>query len=113
MRLSQILATWPRKRPNGHIWTGKHRMVLKVREQDIKTMDRQIKMEVANTHLCLNPFITPEQENIAMKAREQNSPRPDQVLFRLRKKKIESTVMAPTYAEDNFKQLVRNVSWEV
>lgn len=29
----------------------------------------------------------------------------------MRKKKIESTVMAPTFAVDNIKHLAHNVSW--
>ena len=32
-------------------------------------------------------------------------------IFRMRKKKIESTVMAPTFAVDNIKHLAHNVSW--
>ena len=34
------------------------------------------------------------------------------LIFRMRKAKIEATVMAPTYVEDNIKHLAHNVSWE-
>lgn len=107
-----MLAMWPRKRPNGHIWSGKHKMVLKVKDKDVANLEKDIKMEKANMHICLNPYITPEQERIAMKTREGAGLRPDQLLFRLRKAKIEATVMAPTFAEDNVKHLAHNVKWE-
>jgi hypothetical protein len=42
MRLSQLLMVWPKKRPNGYIWSGKHRMVLKVQPWHLKGMDRDI-----------------------------------------------------------------------
>jgi len=45
MRLTQILAVWPRKRPNGHIWSGKHRMVEKVKDWHMVKMEKNIKME--------------------------------------------------------------------
>jgi len=112
MRLSQILMMWPKKRPNGHIWSGKHQMVRMVRQKDVDNMDKQIKMEKANTYICLNPYFTPEQERIAMKAREKQGLRGDQLLFKLRKAKAEATVMAPTFAEDNVKHMAHNVSWE-
>ena len=60
----------------------------------------------------MRPFITPEEERIARSVREEKEPRADQLLFRLRKEKMESTVMAPTYAEDNIRHLAHNVSWE-
>lgn len=108
-----MLAMWPRKRPNGHIWSGKHKMVLLVKDKDVARMDKEIKREKANMHICLNPYITPEQERVAMKTREGVGLRPDQLLYKMRKAKIESTVMAPTFVEDNVKHLAHNVSWEV
>ena len=33
-------------------------------------------------------------------------------LVRMRKARIEQTAMAPTYAEDNIKHLMKNVKWE-
>ena len=42
MRLSQLLLTWPKKRPNGYIWSGKHRMVLKVQPWHLKGLNRDI-----------------------------------------------------------------------
>ena len=33
-------------------------------------------------HICLNPYITPDQERIAMKTREGVGLRPDQILFK-------------------------------
>ena len=44
MRLSQILAVWPRNRPNGHIWSGKHRMVEKVKHNHMVKMEKSIQM---------------------------------------------------------------------
>ena len=44
MRLSQILCKWPRKRPNGYIWSGKHQMVLKVKDKHLNSMEKQIEM---------------------------------------------------------------------
>jgi len=112
MRLSQILAVWPRNRPNGHIWSGKHRMVEKVKHNHMVKMEKSIQMEKNNMHICLNPYLTPDQERIAMKTREGVGLRPDQILFKMRKAKAEATVMAPTFAEDNIKHLAHNVSWE-
>jgi len=56
MRLTQILAIWPRNRPNGHIWSGKHRMVEKVKENHLKAMDKNIKM-VRFLCLCVSSWI--------------------------------------------------------
>ena len=39
-----MLAMWPRKRPNGHIWSGKHKMVLKVKDKDVANLEKDIKM---------------------------------------------------------------------
>ena len=44
MRLSQILCKWPRNRPNGYIWSGKHQMVLKVKDKHLNSMEKQIAM---------------------------------------------------------------------
>lgn len=46
MRLSLVLNKWPRSRPNGYIWSGKHQMVRKVRESHINTMEKQIEMVI-------------------------------------------------------------------
>jgi len=78
----------------------------------MKSMDKDMKIEKANMHFCLNPYITPEQERIAMKSREGDGLRADQILFKMRKAKIEATNMAPTFAEDNVKFLAHNVTWE-
>jgi len=88
-------------------------MVKLVNDTDKMKMTKDLKREQANMHICLNPYITPEQERIAMKRREGAGSRPDQLLFKMRKAKIEATVMAPTFAEDNVKHLAHNVSWEV
>ena len=44
MRLTQLLCKWPRSRPNGHIWTGKHKMVRLVKNNHLNAMDKQIEM---------------------------------------------------------------------
>jgi len=69
-------------------------------------------MEKNNAYACLNPFISPEEERVAMEAREKTGLRADQLLFKMRKAKLEATVMAPTFVEDNIKHLAHNVSWE-
>jgi len=112
MRLTQILLKWPRSRPNGNIWIGKDKMVRLVKPKDLNKMEKQIALEKKNSYACLNPYISPEEERIAMAARENIGPRPDQLLFRLRKKRAEVTSMAPTFAEDNLRHLAHNVSWE-
>ena len=38
--------------------------------------------EKKNSYACLNPYISPEEERIAVAARENIGPRPDQLLFR-------------------------------
>jgi len=87
-------------------------MVRLVKEKDINNMQKEIAREKSNIHICLNPYITPEQERVTMKVREGTELRPDQIMFKLRKAKIEATVMAPTFVEDNIKHLAHNVSWE-
>ena len=44
MRLTEILCRWPRKRPNGYIWSGKHQMVRLVKEHHLKKLNKQIEM---------------------------------------------------------------------
>ena len=108
-----MLLKWPRRRPNGSIWIGKDQMVRLVREKNQKKLNKQIEM--------------------AMAARDTNEQKPEHLLFmcvlysvhfqiyvnyivrvfdnfRMRKKKIESTVMAPTFAVDNIKHLAHNVT---
>ena len=51
MRLSQILCKWPRARPNGHIWTGKHRMVRLVKDHHLNKMNKQIEMASNTPHI--------------------------------------------------------------
>jgi len=87
-------------------------MVLKVQPWHLNKMKKDIDREKKNTKLCMNPFITPEQERVATKAREGQGLRPDQILFKMRKARIEGTVMAPTYVEDQIKHMMHNVKWE-
>ena len=42
MRLTQLLMTWPKKRPNGNIWIGKNRMVEKVQPWHMNGMEKDI-----------------------------------------------------------------------
>ena len=49
MRLSLTLYKWPRSRPNGYIWSGKHQMVRKVRDSHLNTMKNQIEMVITIT----------------------------------------------------------------
>ena len=49
MRLSLTLCKWPRSRPNGYIWSGKHQMVRKVRDSHLNTMKNQIEMVITIT----------------------------------------------------------------
>merc|ERR1719309_209226 len=58
--------------------------------------------------ICLNPYVTPEQERIATKARRKTELREDQILFRMRKARIEATYMAPTEVEDAMSPLHPN-----
>ncbi len=75
-------------------------------------MDRDIYREKQNTYICLNPYLNPEQERIGTEARAAADVRPDQHMFRMRKARIEGSLMAPTYVEDNLKHLKHNVTWE-
>jgi len=112
MRLTQLLTMWPKTRPKGAIWSGKQQMVRKVEPWHLNQLNKDIQREKKNAHICLNPCITPEQERVGLAAAEKTQPRKDQLLFRLRKAKIESTTMAPTFVEDNIKHLKHNISWE-
>ena len=38
--------------------------------------------EKKNAYVCLNPFISPEEERVAMEVREKTGVRADQLLFR-------------------------------
>merc|ERR1719402_982005 len=49
--------------------------------------------------ICLNPYVKPEL-------------REDQILFRMRKARIEATYMAPTEVEDSMSHMLHNVPWE-
>jgi len=111
MRLTQLLMIWPKKRPNGNIWKGKNSMVRTVQPWNLNALDKDIAREKKNIHICLNPVLTPEEERRSIAAR-QGALRVDQVLFRMRKARIEQTAMAPTHAEDNLKHLTHNVRWE-
>ena len=39
-----MLCKWPRERPNGYIWNGKHQMVKLVKEKDLRPMRKQLEM---------------------------------------------------------------------
>ena len=60
MRLSLVLYKWPRSRPNGYIWSGKHQMVRKVREGHLAGMQKQIEMvitlilNISALHSCVS-----------------------------------------------------------
>ena len=82
MRLTSVLLTWPKKRPRGFIWIGADQMVRKVQPWHLRKMQQHIEMEKRNTMICLNPYVTPEQERIAAKARSKTELREDQILFR-------------------------------
>jgi len=77
----------------------------------MNALEKNIAREKKNIHMCLNPILTPEEERQSVPAR-QGALRVDQVLFRMRKARLEQTAMAPTHAEDNIKHLMSNVKWE-
>jgi hypothetical protein len=102
---------WPKKRPNGNIWKGKNSMVRTVKPWNLNALDNDIAREKKYIHICLNPALSPEEERRSIAARA-GALRVDQVLFRMRKARLEQTAMAPTHAEDNLKHLTHNVRWE-
>jgi len=110
MRLTPILLRWPKKRPNGYIWNGKHQMVRKVEPWHLKSMDKDIQREKRNVHLCLNPYLTPEEERVGTANREVL--RADTYQFKLRKSFIESTSWKPRYVEEGFESLQKSTKWE-
>jgi len=102
---------WPKKRPNGYIWNGKQQMVRKVQPWHIKSMDRDIEREKKNVHLCLNPYLTPEEERIGTANREVE--RMDTYNFMLRKSRIEGSYhWRPRYVEEGFASLQQSTKWE-
>jgi hypothetical protein len=113
MRLSLALFTWPKKRPNGNIWIGKNRMVLKVYDRNLKKLQESLDLEKRNIQICMNPYFTPEQERLVTEQRKKEGDQPEQLLFKLRKAKAEASCMAPTFAEDNIRHMQHNVPWDV
>jgi len=111
MRLTALLAMWPKKRPNGNIFNGTNKMVRKTESWHLNALSKDVEREQKNIQVLLRPFLSPAEERRSAPAR-QGALRPDQILFRMRKAKAEQTVMAPTFAEDNVKHLLHNVMWE-
>ena len=56
MRLSQILCKWPRNRPHGYIWNGKHQMVRKVTDKHLNKMEKQIEMVLSKWDINIFTF---------------------------------------------------------
>ena len=97
-----MLVKWTRRRLNGNIWIGKDQMVRLVREKDLKKLNKQIEMvqfedldpltfypfcyyfylqEKKNSYAILKPYISPEEERIAMAARDTNEQKLEHLLF--------------------------------
>ena len=105
MRLTSILLKWPKVRPNGHIWIGKDRMVGKVHPITKSYIERDVEREKNNLFYLVNPAVTTEAESAYFQHINETGPRPDEVWWKLRKEKVESTSMAPVPLSDHYQPL--------
>ena len=108
MRLTNILLKWPKVRPNGNIWIGKDRMVGKVHPVTKSHMKRDVEREKNNLFYLVNPAVSIEAESAYFQHINETGPRPDQVYWKLKKEKVESTYMAPVPLSDHYLPLNRH-----
>ena len=108
MRLTSILLKWPKQRPNGNIWIGKHRMVGKVHPAVKSHIERDVEREKNNLFYCVNPAVSIAAEDAYFKYKNETGPMPNQEWWKLRKEHIESTYMAPIPLSDHYEPLNRH-----
>ena len=108
MRLTNILLKWPKVRPNGNIWIGKDRMVGKVHPVTKSHMKRDVEREKNNLFYLVNPAVSIEAESAYFQHMNETGPRPDQVYWKLKKEKVESTYAAPVPLSDHYLPLNRH-----
>lgn len=110
MRLSLVLSKWPKVRPTGHIWTGKHRMERKVEFWHKKNLVKDIEREKQNTFYCMNPAVTVDQERKLYETSEE--PRGDQLWFQMRKARLENSAYAPRPISTHYDTLKTTGTWQ-
>eukprot|EP00088_Acartia_fossae_P053379 TRINITY_DN6075_c0_g1_i4.p1 TRINITY_DN6075_c0_g1~~TRINITY_DN6075_c0_g1_i4.p1 ORF type:complete len:115 (-),score=12.48 TRINITY_DN6075_c0_g1_i4:4-348(-) len=112
MHLSEVLLRWPKKMPRGSIWIGKQQMVRNVEPRQIRALNKQIDLEKRNAHICLNPYLTPEQERVGNAERELTVPPRGEIMFKLRKARQEQEYFRPVRVEEGIERMKHNVVWE-
>jgi len=112
MRLSMILAKWPKKLPNGNIWIGKYRMVHKPNKRSCAILNQDIQREKWNLKMVLNPAISREEEDKLFKELEEKSVDYPRLTFQMRKYKNECIRDAPMPLSQHYNNLRSNEGWE-
>ena len=108
MRLTNILLKWPKVRPHGNIWIGKHRMVGKVDPVMKGHMKRDVEREKNNLFYLVNPAVSIEAESAYFQHLNENEPSAGEEWFKLEKQKVESSYMAPVPLSDHYLPLNRH-----
>jgi len=109
MRLSAVLAQWPKIRPNGYIWDGKHRMVNRMLEPNRNRLMKKVEVEKSNMFYLLHPAVSFEAEDAFHKHMSKIQPSEMDVKHQLEKAKLENTKYAPIPMSDHY-DIVENLA---
>jgi len=90
-----VLAQWPKTRPNGHIWSGKHRMVNRMLEPNRNRLMKKVELEKSNMFYILHPAVSFEAEDAFHKHMSKIQPSEMDVKHQLAKAELENTSWAP------------------
>jgi len=111
MRLSLILAKWPKIRPNGNIWIGKHKMVLKVSDRRKGALLEDLEREKENMFYCLHPAVSKGEEKALYEKLAEDTPDPSKQWFKMRKYQVENSSMAPRPLSEHYNSLNKDLKW--
>jgi len=102
MRLTLVLAQWPKIRPKGMIWGGTNRMVPRMLAPNKARLTKEVEREKQNLYYLLRPAVSFEAEDAFHRARAATEPNEADVMAKLEKASLENQEMRPIPMRDHY-----------
>jgi len=105
MRLTAVLAKWPKKMPKGNVWTGTNRMHPRLLGPNQARPMKKVEQEKKNLFYIMRPAVSFEAEDAFHKWRASTEPSEQDVKDRIEKAYIEGTAYKPIPMRNHYDTL--------
>lgn len=102
MRLTVVLAKWPKKMPRGNIWHGTNRMVPRMLAPNQDRLMKNVQREKKNLYYLMRPAVSFDAEDAFHRARAATEPSEADVQAKLEKASLENQEMRPIPMRDHY-----------